>query len=201
MSGCPVDAEFDPLGESYLRDPFAWMEAAPPVFFAPSIDYYVVTRYADIVHVEAPDRGDHLGRVAGPGGRHVVHRDLDLRVFLPERVDDLGLVLPGAAADAPDQDLVLPALRSGAAGQDAPTTDRKTRRCCPGQESSPIHHLKPPREIPRMKYRWNTKNKITNGRITRTEAAISWLNWMSSDSVCRKLCMPIDSVCTLSSCR
>src|SRR3954452_2386480 len=51
MGACPVHAEFDPLGEAYLRDPFEWMDDAPPVFYAPSLDYYVVTRYADIERV------------------------------------------------------------------------------------------------------------------------------------------------------
>ena len=51
MAACPVHTEFDPLGETYLRDPYAQMEDVPPVFFAPSLDYYVVTRYADIERV------------------------------------------------------------------------------------------------------------------------------------------------------
>jgi cytochrome P450 len=49
---CPVHAEFDPLSEDFLADPFAVMRALPlaeePVFYAPSIDYYVVSRYADV---------------------------------------------------------------------------------------------------------------------------------------------------------
>src|SRR5579862_9176315 len=48
---CPVHAGFDPLSPAFLDDPFAVMAALPretPVFYAPSIDYYVVTRYADI---------------------------------------------------------------------------------------------------------------------------------------------------------
>jgi hypothetical protein len=49
--GCPVHARFDPLGEEFLRDPFALMEDLPPVFFASALDYYVVTRYADIERV------------------------------------------------------------------------------------------------------------------------------------------------------
>src|SRR3954451_22853256 len=51
MSGCPVAHDFDPLSPDYLRDPFAvlaGLDAEVPVFYAPSIDYYVVTRYADI---------------------------------------------------------------------------------------------------------------------------------------------------------
>src|SRR5215510_12216645 len=48
---CPVHADFDPLSATFLADPFAVLAALPremPVFYAPSIDYYVVTRYADI---------------------------------------------------------------------------------------------------------------------------------------------------------
>jgi cytochrome P450 len=43
--------DFDPLSPAFLADPFAVLNALPrdlPVFYAPSIDYYVVTRYADI---------------------------------------------------------------------------------------------------------------------------------------------------------
>jgi cytochrome P450 len=48
---CPVHADFDPLSPTFLTDPFAVLASLPretPVFYAPSIDYYVVTRYADI---------------------------------------------------------------------------------------------------------------------------------------------------------
>jgi len=48
---CPVHADFDPLSTAYLSDPFAVLRSLPgdtQVFYAPSIDYYVVTRYADI---------------------------------------------------------------------------------------------------------------------------------------------------------
>ena len=38
---CPVHAEFDPLSEAFLRDPLAEQPDAP-VFYAPSLDYYVV---------------------------------------------------------------------------------------------------------------------------------------------------------------
>jgi cytochrome P450 len=50
-AACPVHADFDPLSPTFLADPFAVFAALPretPVFYAPSIDYYVVTRYADI---------------------------------------------------------------------------------------------------------------------------------------------------------
>ena len=50
--GCPVDESFDPLSPEFLADPYAVLAKLPdqgaPVFFAPSIGYYVVTRYADV---------------------------------------------------------------------------------------------------------------------------------------------------------
>src|SRR5262245_59276950 len=50
-TACPVHAHFDPLSPAFLADPFAVLESLPgevPICYAPSIDYYVVTRYADI---------------------------------------------------------------------------------------------------------------------------------------------------------
>jgi cytochrome P450 len=50
-TGCPVAQDFDPLAPEFLRDPFAVLATLSddePVFYAPSIDYYVVTRHADI---------------------------------------------------------------------------------------------------------------------------------------------------------
>lgn len=45
-------AGFDPLSPEYLGDPFAVMGSlglkVRPVFYAPAIDYYVITRYRDI---------------------------------------------------------------------------------------------------------------------------------------------------------
>jgi hypothetical protein len=53
--GCPVDSSFDPLSPEFLADPYLALAAVgranAPVFFAPSIGYYVVTRYADIDEV------------------------------------------------------------------------------------------------------------------------------------------------------
>jgi cytochrome P450 len=53
--GCPVREGFDPLSPEYLADPYAVLAALPvagePVFYAPSIGYYVVTRHADIEQV------------------------------------------------------------------------------------------------------------------------------------------------------
>lgn len=55
---CPVDEHFDPLDPGYLADPYSVMAAllagpagGAPVFFAPSIGYYVVTKYADVARV------------------------------------------------------------------------------------------------------------------------------------------------------
>jgi cytochrome P450 len=51
-SPCPVHADFDPLSESFLADPYAVMAQLPlheaPVFHAPALDGYVVTRHADV---------------------------------------------------------------------------------------------------------------------------------------------------------
>jgi cytochrome P450 len=52
---CPVHADFDPLSPQFLRDPYAVLAALDveeaPVFYAPSLDYYVVTRHADVEQV------------------------------------------------------------------------------------------------------------------------------------------------------
>ena len=53
--GCPVDESFDPLAPEFLADPYTIMAGLPggqaPVFYAPSIDYYVVTSYDAIQQV------------------------------------------------------------------------------------------------------------------------------------------------------
>jgi cytochrome P450 len=46
--GCPVDERFDPLAPDFLADPFLFAEDLPRVFYAPSIGYYVVSRYEDV---------------------------------------------------------------------------------------------------------------------------------------------------------
>jgi cytochrome P450 len=65
--GCPVHEAFDPLSLEYLADPYAVMAALPldetPVFYAPSIDYYVVTRHADVQEVFR-DPGTYSAAVA-----------------------------------------------------------------------------------------------------------------------------------------
>jgi hypothetical protein len=51
-SGCPVNANFDPLSENFLSDPYAVLAGLPlptePAFYAESTGYYVITRHADI---------------------------------------------------------------------------------------------------------------------------------------------------------
>src|SRR6266571_2636925 len=55
VTGCPVDESFDPLSPEFLADPYAVMARRPgggaPVFFAPSIGYYVVTSYDAVEQV------------------------------------------------------------------------------------------------------------------------------------------------------
>jgi cytochrome P450 len=50
--GCPVHADFDLLSDDFLRDPYAVMARLPladePVFHAPALGGYVVTRHADV---------------------------------------------------------------------------------------------------------------------------------------------------------
>jgi cytochrome P450 len=66
-TGCPVHEGFDPLSPDFLADPYAILAALPlteaPIFFAPSIGYYVITRYADIEQVFR-DPGSYSAAVA-----------------------------------------------------------------------------------------------------------------------------------------
>jgi cytochrome P450 len=51
---CPVEHTFDPFDPAYLADPypqFARVRRAEPVFYAPQLDMYVVTRYSEIESV------------------------------------------------------------------------------------------------------------------------------------------------------
>ncbi|BCQ28375.1 cytochrome P450 (plasmid) [Caballeronia sp. NK8] len=53
-NGCPVSApaaEFDPFGDGYSQDPpeyVRWAREQEPVFWSPTLGYWVVTRYDDI---------------------------------------------------------------------------------------------------------------------------------------------------------
>jgi cytochrome P450 len=49
-----VHESFDPLSAEFLADPFvsvAQLRDGAPIFYAPAIDYYVLTRYADVAEV------------------------------------------------------------------------------------------------------------------------------------------------------
>jgi cytochrome P450 len=50
MTACPVHQAFDPFSPDYQADPYAVLESLPKerVFYAPAIDYYVVTAHEDI---------------------------------------------------------------------------------------------------------------------------------------------------------
>ena len=49
LMACPVDHEFNPFGSAYLADPYPLLEEKRgPVFYAPAIDMWVVTRYDEI---------------------------------------------------------------------------------------------------------------------------------------------------------
>jgi cytochrome P450 len=53
-SSYPVDEDFDPLSEDYLQDPYAYyarFRHEAPVFFAPKIGMWVVSRYEDILAI------------------------------------------------------------------------------------------------------------------------------------------------------
>ena len=69
---CVVRADFDPFSPRFLADPFAVMDTVrgTPVFYAPSIDYYVVTRYAELetVFLDEKTFGRANPVAAGTGG-------------------------------------------------------------------------------------------------------------------------------------
>ncbi|WIX77275.1 cytochrome P450 [Amycolatopsis carbonis] len=55
-SGCPVAHDFDPLAESYLSSPYPelnLLREQAPVHYVPSLDHWLVTRYADIAAILA----------------------------------------------------------------------------------------------------------------------------------------------------
>jgi cytochrome P450 len=63
-----IAKQFDLFGHSYLTDPspvFAKMRAATPVFYTPELDYWIVTRYADI-HGILPNTKQYLVAEALP---------------------------------------------------------------------------------------------------------------------------------------
>jgi cytochrome P450 len=57
-SSYPVDEIFDLLWEDYLEDPYPYyvrFRREAPVFFAPEINMWVVSRYEDILNTEDPE--------------------------------------------------------------------------------------------------------------------------------------------------
>jgi cytochrome P450 len=64
-TGCPIDHDFDPLAPDYLVDPYAVADRvreATPVFYAPSLDMWVVSRMEDVEAVFS-DHETFSGRI------------------------------------------------------------------------------------------------------------------------------------------
>jgi cytochrome P450 len=82
MMECPVEPGFDPLSPEFLADPFAVMAslrlAERPVFYAPAIDYYVITRHRDIEEIFS----DHPSYSAGAAQLPLVELDPHARQIL-----------------------------------------------------------------------------------------------------------------------
>lgn len=123
---CPVHADFDPLSSAFLADPFAVLNALPSehrVFYAPSIDYDVVTRYADIEAVFL----DPEAWLAASGR--------DTAVFPEPEKFDMGTDERDEGARVRQRDPLLPGRRTGQArsgdrtrGIDAPLSSSAARR-------------------------------------------------------------------------
>jgi cytochrome P450 len=79
---CPVESDFDPLCAEFLADPFAVMAslrlAERSVFYAPTIDYYVITRYHDIESIFS----DHENYSAAAAQLPLVELDAQARQVL-----------------------------------------------------------------------------------------------------------------------
>src|SRR5690606_21414938 len=148
----------------------------------------------------AAHRGDDLGHVGHAGGGHLIDEDLGVLpgVGLQEGVADLLVLVLVGRADAPVADDVRPRVGIGGAGAEA---QAEAGGGAAGEEGSPRDHLKPPIVMPRMKYRWKTKNRTSRGRITRNDAAISRLKETSCALTERNACRPIERVWTSWSCR
>lgn len=82
LGECPVEPGFDPLSPEFLSDPFAVMASLHllerPVFYAPAIDYYVITRYHDIESIFS----DHESYSAAAAQLPLVELDPEARQIL-----------------------------------------------------------------------------------------------------------------------
>jgi cytochrome P450 len=68
-AGHPVDPDFDPLDPDYLADPYpcyARFRREAPVFYAPKIDFWVVSRYEDIRRIVGDPETFSNARVQEP---------------------------------------------------------------------------------------------------------------------------------------
>jgi cytochrome P450 len=80
-AGHPVDPDFDPLDRDYLADPYPYyarFRREAPVFHAPKIDFWVVSRYEDIVSIVKDPETFSNARVQEP-----------LHPLTPEALEDL----------------------------------------------------------------------------------------------------------------
>lgn len=75
----PVDPDFDPLDPDYLADPYyACFRREAPVFYAPKIDFWVVSRHEDIQSIVKDLETFSNARVQEP-----------LRPLTPEALENL----------------------------------------------------------------------------------------------------------------
>ncbi|MGI8649584.1 MAG: hypothetical protein ACR2KW_04280 [Rubrobacter sp.] len=68
----PVDEGFDPLAEDYLADPYRYyarFRRESPVFYAPKIDFWVVSRYRDVQKIVTDPDAYSNARVQEPISR------------------------------------------------------------------------------------------------------------------------------------
>ena len=85
-NGCPISDRaraFDPFDGHYMRDPaayLAWAREEEPVFYSPTLGYWIVTRYEDVKAVFrdnllfSPSVALEKITPAGPGVRAVLQR-------------------------------------------------------------------------------------------------------------------------------
>jgi cytochrome P450 len=68
-AGQPVDPHFDPLDPDYLADPYPYyarFRREAPVFYAPKVDFWVVSRYEDILEIVKDPKTFSNARVQEP---------------------------------------------------------------------------------------------------------------------------------------